>query len=343
LWISKAHENGLTDLTYTFGQTPTWASSNPSDTNCNGNSGSCYPPSDLNADGTGTNQTWKGFVTAIAAYAGRDIQYWEIWNEPTGTGFWKGTTAQMVRMTKDAREIILAINSNAKILSPSPFGLNSAASWLDSFFAAGGGKYIDIVSFHTYYYGTQKCGDYPVAEQVAKQIDSVRSVTLKYGQQDKPIWSTEGSWGDGTAACFNDHDLRSAFIARYFVMIASKAVERFYWYGWDYGPEHGAFWSATEGLLPEARAYGQMHDWIANAGLGECTAAGTVWSCPLSYNDGSRALIMWDTAQTCSNGVCSTAGATVPVEDSYFDDLDGNTHATAYHRVPLGLKPIRVH
>jgi hypothetical protein len=60
---------------------------------------------------------------------------------------------------------------------------------------------------------------------------------------------------DGTAACFNDHHLRSAFIGRYFVMIASKGLGRFYWYGWDYVPEHDAFSDVTAGLLPEAGAY----------------------------------------------------------------------------------------
>jgi len=342
IWIEKAHANGLTDIAYTFGRTPVWASSNPTDISCNGSPGACYAPSDLNADGTGSNLIWRDYVTAIATHAGKNIQYWEIWNEPNGQGFWKGTTAQLVRMAKDAREIILGINPSAKILSPAPYGLSTAPNWLDGFFAAGGAQYIDIVSFHTYYFGAQKCGSYPVAETVASQIDAVRNVAAKYGLQDKPIWSSEGSWGDGSAACFNDHDLRSAFIGRYFVIIASKGLERFYWYGWDYGPEHGAFWDVTAGLLPEAGAYSQMHDWIANAALGPCTATGTVWSCPVAYGTGSTALLMWDTSQTCSNGVCTTIMMNGPSDVSFFDDLEGNTFPAPNHRVPVGLKPIRV-
>ena len=131
---------------YTLSRTPNWSlsSTNKRDTTCNyykeGGTkgyelgGQCYLPSDLNADGTGTNQTWKNWVMAIANHVnGKDgaksgcpnggnylschsyVKYWETWNEVDRSGIlsndnnnpsFQGTFAQLVRLTEDARCII---------------------------------------------------------------------------------------------------------------------------------------------------------------------------------------------------------------------------------------------
>src|SRR5712692_2241997 len=52
-WLDKAAANGIPDVLYTFGHTPAFASSNPSDLSCSLGPGQCDPPSDLNADGSG--------------------------------------------------------------------------------------------------------------------------------------------------------------------------------------------------------------------------------------------------------------------------------------------------
>jgi hypothetical protein len=116
---------------YTLSRTPQWASSNQTTTICNydaaGAHGECYPPSDLNADGSGTDAHWKNWVTKLANHLnGKDgnsgflgnhihVKYYEIWNEfdrpacPTCTKnvSWAGTYAQLVRLAEDARCIIM--------------------------------------------------------------------------------------------------------------------------------------------------------------------------------------------------------------------------------------------
>jgi hypothetical protein len=142
---------------YTFGGTPQWASSKISDNTCAYNPGSCDPPKDLNADGTGADLYWQTFVKAIVIHVGTRVQYWEMWDTPQDPTQWRGTYAQLVRMTKDARAIIKAFNPNAKVLTP-PFGfyyvpLSSycyVANQLAAFFQAGGGAYVDYISFHGY-------------------------------------------------------------------------------------------------------------------------------------------------------------------------------------------------
>ncbi len=122
----------INDILYTLSRTPDWASTSPTDPTCDGalagKLGQCNLPGDINADGSGTNETWKNWVTAIATHAnGVDdpthtylqthahIKYWEPWNEwyrnplvSNWTGFMaaKATYAQMLRLTEDARCII---------------------------------------------------------------------------------------------------------------------------------------------------------------------------------------------------------------------------------------------
>ncbi|MCU1296841.1 MAG: hypothetical protein JWO91_1119 [Acidobacteriaceae bacterium] len=74
-WLATANSNGIADVVYTFGHTPAWASSNPNDTTCAIAPGSCYPPDDVNPDGSGTDQAFKSFVTAITSHVGSRIQY----------------------------------------------------------------------------------------------------------------------------------------------------------------------------------------------------------------------------------------------------------------------------
>jgi hypothetical protein len=183
-----ASQNGW-DLVYTLARTPNWAvaAANQNDTSCSysssteGGPGQCDPPADLNLDGSGTDQTWINWVTAVALnnttsqYGntfGNNIKYYEIWNEWNVPVFWNPATtsvAQLVRMEQDARCVVegppsdLSCNSNssfpqgtaldpsAKIITPSAVGaglnstvLASVGTHLNTYFtttAAGSSSY----------------------------------------------------------------------------------------------------------------------------------------------------------------------------------------------------------
>src|SRR5471030_2964018 len=129
-WVNKAQQQNV-QLLYTFGRTPTWASSSPT-TSCDYAPGQCVAPSSY------TN--WDKFVTAIATRYKGKIKYYEMWNEPNDAGFWKGTTAQMVEMTRRGANIIHSIDPNAEVLSPgATWSATTAWAWLDDFLTQGGG------------------------------------------------------------------------------------------------------------------------------------------------------------------------------------------------------------
>ena len=139
--LANDYSKGVTEAMYTLARTPSWASASPNDsTSCHdtGNStgqgnGQCYPPNDLSADGSGTNAIWKDWVTQLATHANDSsyltgktkhahIRYYEIWNEPDGTCnptsqcFFKGSFAQLARLTEDARCIILGSQGGKNVI-----------------------------------------------------------------------------------------------------------------------------------------------------------------------------------------------------------------------------------
>src|SRR5579863_8872188 len=257
--IARAQTNNV-DLLYTFVDVPQFHSSNPTDANCaypeNGDGG-CDPPSDLNADGTGTNAAFKAFVTAVATHAGTSIKYWEVWNEPNVLKFWTGTPQQLVRMAQDARCIIkgvgtgcTAINANAEMLTPPPTGgPNSVDVWMTSYLAAGGGPYADVIAFHGYVQcpDPNVCPTTPTPEVIDLTITNLKNVLASNGQTGKAIFDTEASWGSADLETFNDPDQRSAFLARFIVLHQSAGIARFYWYRWDVGGSGywGTLWDSV--------------------------------------------------------------------------------------------------
>jgi len=351
------------DILYDLARTPGWAqcanndascgSANPTIT-CNyaglageGGPGQCFPPNDLKVDGSGANQHWIDWVTAVAArYKGR-IKFYEIWNEPSIPAMWQGTNAQLVRMTQDARCIIVGtgcnsqsnytqtgIDPSAHITSP---GFVAAPAMhlttaLDNYLKAGGGTYVDVIAFHAY---VGYSPDQP--ELVVTQADSVKSVALTNGQQGKPVFNTEGSWGGRTV--ISDPDQQAAWLSRYLILQQSSGLARSYWYSWD-----GAatpLWSQSAGTEVGGTTYGEVSNWLVGASLtSPCAANGSVWTCAYTRPGGYKALAVWDASQTCSSGNCTTSTFNVPSGYVYSRDLAGIKTRIGGSTVQIGSKPI---
>ncbi len=146
--LAQDYAGGVMEVLYTLARTPPWITSGASDsTTCDyatgavgGGNGECYAPTDLNADGSGTNATWKAWITKIAQHAnGLDgnsgylanhahIRYWEIWNEPDAQQYWYGTFAQLSRLTEDARCIILGSQGGANVIHQNGNGTATACT-----------------------------------------------------------------------------------------------------------------------------------------------------------------------------------------------------------------------
>jgi hypothetical protein len=349
LWLADAQAHNV-DVLYTFGLTPNWASSNPTDPNCDEGLGLCDPPKDLNPDGGGSNQYWKNFVTALVAHNQSSntahIKYWEIWNEAYHTRGWNGTIAQMIRMEQDATAIIKTADPSAMVLTPS-FAFTDGRTWFDSYLAAGGGQYADGIAFHGY---VQRPG-HVVPEDFNHYLSLTKTILANHGQEAKALWDTEASFGKTSIDGFTDLDMQAAFVGRFYLLHWSNGVARFYWYMWNSTDTAGTLWKADPHnpggpgtVLKPGIAYGQMYGWLVGASLSSgCSNGGgngSVWTCELSRPGGYEAKAVWNTSMSCQQGACSTTQYPVDAKYKQYRTLDGKTIAITKSTVPIGAKPI---
>lgn len=351
LWLADAQLYHA-DVLYTFGEVPGWASSDPSDGSCSGGLGACDPPDDLNADGSGSDQHWKDFVNAIVSYNKNSntghIRSWELWDEGLGNPLrWTGTIAQLIRMAHDATTIIKTADPSALILNPS-FGpeLRNSRDMLDQYLGAGGVQYTDAISLHGYVTRRGSAGN---PEDLIQNMNLSRVILKKYGLNNRPLWDTEAGWGSTTNNGFTDPDLQAAFLARFYLLHWSVGIGRFFWYEWNNRTD-GALWipNPHDGRLPGTLlkpgiAYRQLYSWLVGARMtSACSARGTVWTCEMTRAGGFQAETIWDTAETCKQGSCSTNEYVVDAKYKKYRTLDGETITITNSKVPIGIKPILV-
>ena len=344
-----------------------------------GGGGECDAPNDLNSDGSGANATWKAWISAIAVHANdptylqthAHIGYWEIWNEPDTQAFWGGSIAQLARLTEDANCIITgrgvihqngdgtathctatAIDPTAKIVmaaahakgvaltygqnelycNANPTGYRLPCPNPPNAIAAA----IDIVNFHMKP-GNESGNDCPAPTPCTPEsamqmyISNVKAI-LQPAELLKPLWNGEASYSkSGFINAYTDTDMKSSFMPRYFLLNWSLGVSALHWYTW-------------ESMTPAAvqTSYQQAYNWLYGSMLSmPCTAAGTVWSCEITKS-GRNYLIVWDAAQSCSNGSCTTANQIVaPNWTEYQDMTTASTPTEIYGNiVPVGIKPV---
>jgi hypothetical protein len=306
--LSKQHQANVNDVMYTLSRTPNWASQNPSDLTCNYSKygpqdyGECDPPKDLNGDGTGTNQTWRNWIAAIATHVNdpsylqthSHIKYWETWNEFNRITSWVGSYNQLVRLAQDARCIITGkvatimatgescstvlgtvglpqpADPNAVMVAPSTTGIHSVA--IANFLycnnnscttGSAGANAVDIINVHMYL-------DTQTPEQMVTLGLPKLITVLQPAELQKPIWNGEGSWGllsGGTVPNIwaSDAYARAGMIARYFALLWSANIKQIMWYGYD--AQTGQLFNPTTGLLnqPEANAWISTYNWLSNA------------------------------------------------------------------------------
>jgi len=381
---------------YTLGNTPIWASAcsgqpDPSPclpgptTTCSGGSCfgggvecapedgtldySCTPPSDVNSDGTGTDQQFQTFIAALAdRYAGK-IAYYEVWNEADSPNFWcpdagspatcVGSIPRMVRMGWDLYNIVHCADSKATVLSPSFHGFSSGAGgWMNLYstqtpisapagsitlptsgktctWAANsnviGKDTFDITNFHGRGSPTSDPTGFVAVYNVAVSEIQRDSLPMKFFDDEN------GYIGSADAPTV---DLQAAYVSISYVLRASvnnPPILLSGWYAWDSG--QAPLQGTNAGL-----AYDVTAGWLSGSTLssGCTTPVGTIYSCSGTTSTGKPFTIMWDMSQKSScNTSCTTVNQPVP-SSSYttWTDLTGAQHSISGGAAPVGYKPI---
>jgi hypothetical protein len=315
--VNLARSKGK-DLIYTFGGTPTWASSNAGQSCLYGN-GSCAAPHSMSDLST--------FAKAVATrYKGR-IKYYELWNEPNDTHYYTGSMSNMVTMAQTIRDAIKSVDSSAVILSPCPTWSSSGSpySWMSSFLSEGGGSHFDIASYHAY-------SGSSAPEFIVNSVQNMRNALTSHGYGSKQIFITEGGWGQNSYV--SSEDQRANFVARYLVLAWAKGVKKMVWYAYD-STDWGTLYTSSGGLRPAGTAYNQVYKWLTGATMHGCSEdSNGTWACTLTRASGYSGQIIWNPSKTTGHDVSS--GLTRK------RTLSGSLSGFSGGYVTVGPKPILV-
>ena len=322
-YISMAQAQKL-DILYTFGDTPEFDGTIPKlPVHCvSPTAYSCSPPNDVNSDGTGTDKDFSDFVTALVNRYKGEIAYYELWNEPDCSCYFAGTQAQMVRMNQDAASIIRSHDTAAKLLSPSGH-VWSMTTWFNAYISAGGGPTFDIVNMHMRGNGTLNL----TPENFLTTYSNIEADLVTEKMDKLPLWDSEH--GIKASEGLTDPDELAGYAAREVILRAGIGLPRQYLYSWDdnapiglQGNEGGTAWDTVAG-------------WLIGQTISPCTAKGTVYTCSVGVDQ-----LVWDTAQSCSKGICTTSKYTFPSGYTWQTDLAGTRTKLSGKTVLIGYKPI---
>lgn len=287
-----ASEKAHLKVLWTIGNTPRWASARPHE-KCAYGAGCAAEPASI--------EDWRSYVRTIATTFRGRIECYEPWNEvsfPTdpifkqpGAGgdpaqFFSGSVDAMVSLARVAYDEIKRVDPQACVLSPSFHNSGHWAEKFDRFLAAGGGRYLDVVSQHFYF------GEEP--EQVVPTIRAMRQVMAKHGLSHRPIWNTEVGWPFVAQAKqwsgLSLEDLVYALTLRTYLLNASEGVSRVYWYAWD-NKGMGFFDSDTNRDFGSAAVSAAVHLLDAFEAA-SCEANGSLWQCRVTAG-GRRFKVVW--------------------------------------------------
>jgi hypothetical protein len=277
-YVSLAQQHG-TGILLTLGGSPRWASARP-------NEPSNYSPG-FTAEPLSIDD-WRSYVkTVTLRYKGR-IQAYEIWNEPNLPDYWRGTTDQMLTLTKEASLIIRGVDPQALVVSPSATA-DYGIPWLAEFLKKGGGQYVDVIGFH-FYVNPHTLPP----EDMLPVIQHVHEVLADNGLANKPVWNTETGWLE--PAKFDSDELAAGFLARAFILSWAAGIQRFYWYGWD--NQFMAIVTYKESvrtITPAGSAYKIVEQWLVGTMMQSCTSTSDyTWMCQLNRS-GKKEWIVWNT------------------------------------------------
>ncbi len=342
-FVTKAPKdsNGVALIDIVFGWTPGWAVADQTTCfhNQSGSIACTAPPDNI--------QDWIDFITEVINHyngvTAPHVKYYEIWNEMSNTKFWTGTPAQMLALAQAAYPILKS-DPNSIVFTPSVVWL-SGVNYMTKYLQAGGYLYADGLTFHGYpsQTGPNYTVPVPLPESplstnapIMTMLSTFRGIADANGMLGKPLATTEGGWGTNGVT---DPDMQAAWITHFEILQAGLAATNNLlfqtWYEWGIVVS-GTIETNTGVPTPAGLAYSEVVGWLTGTTPTACTVSGNIYTCQIA----PLKQIVWDTSQTCSSGVCTTAPYAVNPSYLIYEDITGLKQSIKNSTVNLGVKPL---
>ena len=111
------------------------------------------------------------------------VKYYEPRNEPN---FGSSGRDFVNNEMKPFYEAVKGVDQSLKVMGPGTVDIDKwLQAWIEQFLDNGGGKYINVLSFHNY---NQANGDLFI---IRKSMDNLKALLKKHGLEHVELWQTE--------------------------------------------------------------------------------------------------------------------------------------------------------
>jgi uncharacterized protein (TIGR03437 family) len=339
-WVQLSQNNNY-DLMLTVEDTPQWASSAPTRTDCQYaqyGDGGCAMPANI--------QDYVDFLTALVARYKGKIAYYEGWNEAntgwvapgarktySGNPYFIGTQQDLVLLQQNLYQVVKAGDPAAKVSSPPFVDLQQGITDVNTLLAAGACSYFDILGFHYYTQGAPP-------EIIPGLVQQIGQALTTNGCGAKPLWDTETGWNKPTAfPAFS----APGILARTYILASNAGIQRLYWYAYN-NTNFDTFFlnQPLDYLNGAAYAYENLQTWLIGATITGCSQDSTgIYTCTATDSAGKPEWFVWYAGETI---VAGDTQVPFSVPSNWYsvvaEDINGN-RVTPTGDVWVGPDPIR--
>ena len=137
---------------------------------------------------------WGDYVQEMVSRYGKQLRYWEVYNEPNLKSYWCRTPngAEYAALLQKAYQVIKSQDPDLQVVFGGLSGV--PLDFIEDALKAGAGQYFDVMNIHPY-----NLRDVP--ETLIPELQKLHSLLNSYGVGNKPIWISEIGWS--TAQAFN--------------------------------------------------------------------------------------------------------------------------------------------
>jgi len=253
---------------------------------------------DLDTPSPYTEEHFESFAdfvsTLVDRYRGR-IKYWEIWNEPELSEYWKPepNAFNYFQLLKHAYIKAKETDPSVKIIGLATD--SGALDFIEEVFQYGGLDYMDIVAIHPY--------SYPDPIETSYQFQAIAQIRelMRTYETEKPIWVTEVGYPTHVGETGVSEDRQAELLVRTYLALISSGIEVVTWYdfvndGDDIYDREANFGVLKSDLTPKKayHAYQTMTALLEGyAFIGELNVGEQSKALLFENEAGGRILVLW--------------------------------------------------
>ena len=162
------------------------------------------------------------YVTAVMTRYKGKFPYWSVWNEPNLAQFWSPEPDPVVytRLLKKVAEAARKADPDTRLCAPVTAPLPRwDKKFIEAVYRNGGKDYFDVFDYHYY-------RNNPPEEEVPRELDEIRALMHRYGDDHKPIWISETGVSSPITLKPKSYSTQAELIARNHLLCYASGVKR---------------------------------------------------------------------------------------------------------------------